>query len=50
MDLRWLSGRLPALRKSDDDRDFAEYYAARGDTVRNTAYLLCGNGHLAEEP
>lgn len=37
--------------KAGDDRDqsFSEYYTARGTTMRATAYLLCGNWHLAED-
>ena len=31
------------------DRDFAEFYAARFDAVRRTAYALCGNWGEAEE-
>jgi RNA polymerase sigma-70 factor (sigma-E family) len=31
------------------DRDFAEFYAARFDAVRRTAYALCGNWVEAEE-
>lgn len=31
------------------DRAFAEYYAARSDTIRRTAFLLCGNWHHAED-
>ena len=29
--------------------DFVAYYAARGDMLRNTAYVLCGDWHLAED-
>lgn len=31
------------------EEDFAAYYAARGDMLRRTAYLLCGDWHLAED-
>ena len=31
------------------DSEFTAYYAARGTTMRNTAYLLCGDWHLAED-
>jgi RNA polymerase sigma-70 factor (sigma-E family) len=36
---------------TDDDRDreFADYYAARGARMRTTAYLLCGDWYLAED-
>lgn len=38
-------------RDAPDDRDqaFAEYYEARGPSVRVAAYLLCGDWHLAED-
>jgi RNA polymerase sigma-70 factor (sigma-E family) len=29
--------------------DFVAYYAARADNLRSTAYLLCGDWHLAED-
>ncbi len=29
--------------------EFCTYYAARGGMLRNTAYLLCGDWHLAED-
>ncbi|SDC92370.1 SigE family RNA polymerase sigma factor [Actinokineospora iranica] len=34
-----------------DDRDqrFAEYFAARSEAMRGTAYLLCGDWHRAED-
>ncbi len=31
------------------DDEFVAYYAARADHLRNTAYLLCGDWHLAED-
>ncbi|GGM69194.1 SigE family RNA polymerase sigma factor [Dactylosporangium sucinum] len=31
------------------DEDFVAYYAARAGHLRNTAYLLCGDWHLAED-
>lgn len=34
----------PAVR-----REFTEYFAARRDTVRRTAYLLCGDWHWADD-
>lgn len=33
----------------DRDRAFAAYYTARVARVRGTAYLLCGDWHLAED-
>jgi RNA polymerase sigma-70 factor (sigma-E family) len=33
----------------DRDEEFVAYYAARGDMLRRTAYLLCGDWHLAED-
>lgn len=36
--------------KDDDEQGrFAEYFAARRDTVRRTAYLLCGDWHWADD-
>jgi RNA polymerase sigma-70 factor (sigma-E family) len=34
---------------SDRDSAFAEYFAARSDAMRNTAFLLCGDWHRAED-
>ena len=34
---------------NETDSEFTAYYAARGSTMRNTAYLLCGDWHLAED-
>lgn len=31
------------------DEEFVAYYAARGGNLRDTAYLLCGDWHLAED-
>jgi RNA polymerase sigma-70 factor (sigma-E family) len=31
------------------DGEFSEYFAARAHALRNTAHLLCGNWHLAED-
>ncbi|MCG8922290.1 sigma factor [Lentzea sp. CC55] len=43
----------PAPQKRDlmSDRDaaFQEYFAARSDVMRGTAYLLCGDWHRAED-
>lgn len=33
----------------DRDRGFAEYFGARADAMRGTAYLLCGDWHRAED-
>ncbi len=35
--------------RNDRDRDFVEYYLARGTRMRNSAYLMCGDWHLAED-
>ena len=43
MGLPWRAGRR------DRDEDFVAYYQARGDNLRRTAYLLCGDWHLAED-
>ncbi|WP_238016986.1 SigE family RNA polymerase sigma factor [Dactylosporangium sp. AC04546] len=32
-----------------DQRQFSEYFAARRDVVRRTAYLLCGDWHWADD-
>jgi RNA polymerase sigma-70 factor (sigma-E family) len=32
-----------------DDDEFAEYFAAKRDSVRRTAYLLCGDWHRADD-
>lgn len=34
---------------SDRDTAFAEYFAARSEVMRATAYLLCGDWHRAED-
>jgi RNA polymerase sigma-70 factor (sigma-E family) len=31
------------------DQEFGDYYAARGAAFRATAYLLCGDWHLADD-
>ncbi len=33
----------------DRDRGFAEYFGARAEIMRGTAYLLCGDWHRAED-
>ncbi|BCB76195.1 SigE family RNA polymerase sigma factor [Phytohabitans flavus] len=38
--------------RSDEDQDrrqFSEYFAARQDVVRRTAYLMCGDWHWADD-
>jgi RNA polymerase sigma-70 factor (sigma-E family) len=32
-----------------EEREFAEYFAARQQAVRRTAYLLCGDWHRADD-
>jgi RNA polymerase sigma-70 factor (sigma-E family) len=32
-----------------DEQEFADYFAARRDSVRRTAYLLCGDWHRADD-
>src|SRR5688572_10509000 len=34
---------------TDRDTAFADYFAARSDALRRTAYLLCGDWHRAED-
>lgn len=34
---------------TDRDAEFANYFAARAELMRGTAYLLCGDWHLAED-
>ena len=35
--------------ESDEQRQFREYFTARRDAVRRTAYLLCGDWHWADD-
>jgi RNA polymerase sigma-70 factor (sigma-E family) len=35
--------------KDDEQRQFGEYFTARHDSVRRTAYLLCGDWHWADD-
>lgn len=35
--------------RSSFDREFSEYFAARVHALRNTAHLLCGDWHRAED-
>jgi RNA polymerase sigma-70 factor (sigma-E family) len=39
------------VNEADDaaEREFAEYFRARRDAVRRTAYLLCGDWHRADD-
>ena len=37
------------LRRGEHESDFVAYYAAHANQLRNTAYLLCGDWHLAED-
>jgi RNA polymerase sigma-70 factor (sigma-E family) len=39
--------RRRADPEGNRDAEFSAYYAARGDHIRNTAYLMCGDWHLA---
>jgi RNA polymerase sigma-70 factor (sigma-E family) len=32
-----------------EEQEFAEYFAAKRDSVRRTAYLLCGDWHRADD-
>ncbi|MQA16345.1 MAG: SigE family RNA polymerase sigma factor [Pseudonocardiaceae bacterium] len=32
-----------------DEQEFAEYFSARRDAVRRTAYLICGDWHRADD-
>jgi len=32
-----------------EEQEFADYFAARRDTVRRTAYLICGDWHRADD-
>jgi RNA polymerase sigma-70 factor (sigma-E family) len=42
-------GLLRRGDRRDFEDDFAAFYAARADNLRNTAYLLCGDWHLAQD-
>lgn len=39
----------PSRLANDRDRDFSDYYRARGASMRATAYLLCADWYLAED-
>ncbi|AEA22695.1 SigE family RNA polymerase sigma factor [Pseudonocardia benzenivorans] len=34
---------------ASDEREFAEYFGARRDAVRRTAFLMCGDWHRADD-
>jgi len=34
--------------RGEYEDNFVAYYAARADNLRKTAYLLCGDWHIAE--
>ena len=36
-------------RETEDQRQFREYFAARREVVRRTAYVLCGDWHWADD-
>jgi RNA polymerase sigma-70 factor (sigma-E family) len=36
-------------RDDEGERQFGEYFAARRETVRRTAYLMCGDWHWADD-
>ena len=42
-------GLLRRGDRRDFEDDFAAFYAARADNLRNTAYLLSGDWHLAQD-
>lgn len=42
------SGATDRVDQRDED-EFAEYFSARRDAVRRTAYLLCGDWHKADD-
>lgn len=35
--------------KSQRDKEFGDYYVSRATAMRSTAFLLCGDWHLAED-
>ncbi len=37
------------MKRIEDRQEFANYFAARRDTVRRMAYLLCGDWHWADD-
>jgi RNA polymerase sigma-70 factor (sigma-E family) len=40
---------LVSKGRSSFDEEFSEYFAARAHALRNTAHLLCGDWHRAED-
>lgn len=42
-------GLLSWSGRHAQESDFVAFYTERGDLLRNTAYLLCGDWHLAED-
>jgi RNA polymerase sigma-70 factor (sigma-E family) len=42
-------GRVRRGGRLTEESDFVAYYTARGGSLRQTAYLLCGDWHLAED-
>lgn len=38
-----------AGEEDEDQRQFSEYFAARHETFRRTAYLICGDWHWADD-
>lgn len=37
------------MRRANREREFSEYFEARGQALRRLAYGLCGNWHVAED-
>lgn len=42
-------GLLPRGTRAERDREFVAFYTSRAEQLRATAYLLCGDWHLAED-
>jgi len=42
-------GLVRRAGRRDWEDEFVSYYAARGDILRRTAFVLCGDWHLAED-
>ena len=50
MDYGWWPGLMGSARgRPAWEDDFVAYYADRGNILRRTAFLLCGDWHLAED-
>ena len=45
----YLGPRTGRLSMNDRDTGFVEYFTARSEAMRGTAYLLCGDWHRAED-